>query len=218
MARNKYPEETYQKILDVSLQLFMTKGYDKTSLNDIIHELGGLTKGAIYYHFKSKEDILIAVVNQLCDSHNSYMYEIAKEKNLTAAQKLEKIYSLSLSDDKQEKVFSITPNLLDNPTFLAYYIKTLYTDIIPHFMVPLMKEGVEDGSIRTKYPEELADLVLFLSDVWTNPLILEMTPENMSRKILLFNELIEPFGLHLLDQKAIARMEDFVAFSQKNHK
>ncbi|NLL78779.1 MAG: TetR/AcrR family transcriptional regulator [Clostridiales bacterium] len=215
MARNKYPEETYQKILDVSLQLFMTKGYDKTSLNDIINQLGGLTKGAIYYHFNSKEDILIAVINQLCNSHNARMYEIAKEENLTAAQKLEKMYSFSLADDKQEKVFSITPNLLDNPTFLAYYIKTLYTDIIPHFIVPLMKEGVEDGSIRTKYPEELGDLIMFLSDVWMNPLILEMTPGKISQKILLFNELIEPFGLHLLDQSAIKRMEDFIRFSKR---
>ena len=47
MARNKYPEETYELILDVSTRLFFEKGYKKTSLQDIINELGGLTKGAI---------------------------------------------------------------------------------------------------------------------------------------------------------------------------
>lgn len=47
MARNKYPEETYELILDVSTRLFFEKGYEKTSLQDIINELGGLTKGAI---------------------------------------------------------------------------------------------------------------------------------------------------------------------------
>ena len=47
MARNKYPEETYELILDVSTRLFFEKGYEKTSLQYIINELGGLTKGAI---------------------------------------------------------------------------------------------------------------------------------------------------------------------------
>ena len=58
MARNKHPEETVEKILAVSAKLFMEKGYEHTTLQDIIDNLGGLTKGAIYHHFKSKEDIL----------------------------------------------------------------------------------------------------------------------------------------------------------------
>ena len=40
MARNKYPEETYQLILDVSTRLFFEKGYEQTSLQDIIDGLG----------------------------------------------------------------------------------------------------------------------------------------------------------------------------------
>ena len=56
MARNKYPEETIQKILDTAERLFIEKGYDHTSLQDII-ESTGLSKGGIYHHFASKEDI-----------------------------------------------------------------------------------------------------------------------------------------------------------------
>ncbi len=61
MSRNKYPEETVNLIIDVSLKLFLEKGYENTSVQDIINGLGGLSKGAIYHHFKSKEDILAAV-------------------------------------------------------------------------------------------------------------------------------------------------------------
>ena len=61
MARNKYPEETVNKILDVSMRLFLEKGFENTSMQDIVDGLGGLSKGAIYHHFKSKEDILGAV-------------------------------------------------------------------------------------------------------------------------------------------------------------
>ena len=55
MARNKYPEETVKLILDISTILFSEKGYDDTSLQDIINETK-LSKGAIYHHFSSKED------------------------------------------------------------------------------------------------------------------------------------------------------------------
>lgn len=63
MARNKYPEETVSLILDTALKLFIQKGYEHTSIQDIIDRLGGLSKGAIYHHFKSKEEILVAVTN-----------------------------------------------------------------------------------------------------------------------------------------------------------
>ena len=56
MGRNKYPEETIRKILDTAERLFIEKGYDHASLQEIIDETG-LSKGAIYHHFTSKEDI-----------------------------------------------------------------------------------------------------------------------------------------------------------------
>ncbi|BDR54576.1 AcrR family transcriptional regulator [Bombiscardovia apis] len=65
MARNAHPEETVQTILDVATELFLSKGYDNTSMQDIINNLGGLSKGAIYHHFASKEDLFEAVVNRL---------------------------------------------------------------------------------------------------------------------------------------------------------
>ena len=57
MARNKHPEETVAKILDVSMRLFTEQGYEHTTIQDIVDALG-MSKGAIYHHFKSKEDIL----------------------------------------------------------------------------------------------------------------------------------------------------------------
>lgn len=61
MPRNKYPEETIQKILDASLKLFLEKGYEETTVLDIIAEMGGLTRGAFYHHFKSKEEVFEAL-------------------------------------------------------------------------------------------------------------------------------------------------------------
>ena len=54
MARNKYPEATKKLIIETAGRLFLEKGYEHTSIQDIIDNLGGLSKGAIYHHFKSK--------------------------------------------------------------------------------------------------------------------------------------------------------------------
>ena len=67
MARNNHPEETVSLILDVASRLFMEKGYEYTSIQDIIDNLGGLSKGAIYHHFRSKENILIAVTDRMTE-------------------------------------------------------------------------------------------------------------------------------------------------------
>lgn len=65
MARNKYPEVTVEKILEVAERIFWEKGYDDTTIQNIIDGLGGLTKGAVYHHFKSKEEILDALVQRI---------------------------------------------------------------------------------------------------------------------------------------------------------
>ena len=51
---------TRDRILDISLELFTTQGYEKTSLREIAERLG-FSKAAIYYHFESKEAILMAL-------------------------------------------------------------------------------------------------------------------------------------------------------------
>lgn len=65
MARNKYPELTVEKILEVSQRLFLEKGYEQTTIQDIVDNLGGLTKGAVYHHFKSKEEIINALGDKM---------------------------------------------------------------------------------------------------------------------------------------------------------
>jgi len=87
MARNKYPEVTVEKILEVSQRLFLEKGYDNTTIQDIVDELGGLTKGAIYHHFKSKEEIMDALSEKMFTSNNPFE-EVKKRKDLNALEKM----------------------------------------------------------------------------------------------------------------------------------
>ena len=63
MPRSSAPADangTRERILDIALDLFVEKGYEKTSLREIAEQLG-FSKAALYYHFASKDDILLAL-------------------------------------------------------------------------------------------------------------------------------------------------------------
>ena len=84
MARNKYPQRTVEKILEVSLALFNEKGYEKTTIQDIVNALG-MSKGAIYHHFKSKDEIIEAL-SERC-YHGCLLYtSVYGDANATQAQ------------------------------------------------------------------------------------------------------------------------------------
>lgn len=203
MARNKYPEETHKRILDVSTKLFLEKGYDQTSLQDIIDELGGMTKGAIYHHFRSKEEIFIAVMERMCEESNIAMAKLRDDTSLTGKQKLQKMFSDSLKNPKQKDQFAVTPNLLETPKLLVYYLKMVAYTVVPDYVVPVIKQGVEDGSIETDYPEELADVIMFLTDVWINPTIFKLSAKQLTNRILLINDFMKQFGIELISQEMI---------------
>ena len=97
MARNKYPEVTVEKILEVSQRLFLTNGYDNTTIQDIVEELGGLTRGAIYHHFKSKEEIMDALINKMFLEKNPFDI-VKKQKKLNGLQKMKMVMALNQSD------------------------------------------------------------------------------------------------------------------------
>ena len=94
MARNKHPEETVHLILDTACRLFLKKGYEHTSIQDIIDNLGGLSKGAIYHHFKSKEDILAAVTDQMTSESNQMLAAIRDRSDLNGREKLRTLTAL----------------------------------------------------------------------------------------------------------------------------
>ena len=72
------PNDTRQRILDVALDLFTEQGYDGTSLREIAEQLG-VTKAALYYHFESKEDILMALHMRIHDFGREALMLIGEE-------------------------------------------------------------------------------------------------------------------------------------------
>ena len=100
MARNKYPEVTEERILEAAQRLFLEKGYDNTTIQDIVDQLGGLTKGAVYHHFKSKEEILNAVSDRMFFQNNPFE-AVKRRKDLNGLEKLREAARLNQSDSSE---------------------------------------------------------------------------------------------------------------------
>lgn len=215
MARNKYPEETVNLILNVAQRLFIQNGYDKTSMQDIINELGGLTKGAIYHHFKSKEEIFIAVTNRLYDGMDKKMAAIRDAKELTGLEKLKRMFFYSLNASSQNEVFSFIPNMLDNPKFLAIQMQSIMAEAAPLYLTPIIHEGITDGSIKTDYPQELAESLLLLANIWLNPSICNTDLKSVKKRCLFFKDLFSTYGLDIIDDSMIEKIELLFQFYQK---
>ncbi len=207
MARNKYPEQTVERILEVSARLFLEKGYDHTSLQDIINELGDLTKGAIYHHFKSKEEIFDAVATKICQYNVSILTELKNDKTLKGAEKLQKLVRMSVHSQATKTLIEITPNFLENPKFLVLQIQNSCYEVVPDYILPIIEEGVLDGTIETDKPYELAELITLLINVWLNPSILGTEKERLPAKCRMLNEITERYKFTLFDEETIDKIK-----------
>lgn len=207
MARNKYPEITVKRILDVGMKLFSEKGYEETTIQNIIDELKDLSKGAIYHHFKSKEDIIEAVLERIYSNLKMEIKKAQKDKSLNGLERIKAFTLKSLEDPAQLRFVSIAPDLLENPRFLVAQLKESVEITAPQLIEPAVLEGIADGSISTNYPKELSQVVMILTNVWLNPIVFDVTKEELQRKCEFIKELLDGMGLPIMDEVMAERME-----------
>ncbi len=216
MARNRHPEETVNLILDVAFRLFMEKGFEHTSIQDIIDNLGGLSKGAIYHHFKSKEDILVAVTEKMTAESNRMLAVIRDRSDLSGKEKLKTIFKTSISQSVQNDIFTVAPDFHNNPKLLFSLLHDTIDNAAPNYILPIIRQGISDGSIKTDYPEQLAELILLAANLWMNPMIFDSTEEESCRKFMVFRQMLQGFGLDIVDSEMLERLQELASIYQKN--
>ena len=200
MPRNKYPEETVQKILDASLKLFLEKGYEETTVLDIISEMGGLTRGAFYHHFKSKEEVFDALCEKLF--YESNPFEKAKShKELNGLEKLKFVLRTSFDETEHHQLSMASMQLLESPAFLKKLIES-NQELAPMYQ-ELIEEGIQDGSIHSGQPKLLADLFFLLTNFWSIPTIYPMSDEEAWQKFLMIKSVLDHLGLPVIDDEIV---------------
>ena len=183
MRTVKEAEERKNEILDVAERLFGTKGFDNTSTSDILNEVG-IARGTLYYHFKSKEDILDAMIDRLTGRLVEKAAALLAKKEIPVLKRLTMMMTAlnvngSLGQEIMEQVHKPQNALMHQKMQ-----ERLLAGVNP-LVTALIREGIAQGICKTEYPAEVAEMTLLYSNTAFDTLA-EHGKEERERKINAF--------------------------------
>lgn len=155
MISNKRVErlfmDTKSRIMETAFKLFLKKGFADVSLNEIIKE-SGITTGGFYYHFDSKDTLLVEVIKKYIFNYFNFTIEQIKDFEGTHKEKLKTVILLIVGDDS---TINTTTQLVESAEEIDY--RTLHL---------LLFEGVQKYEIISKhYTEFYYNLFAFIKEV-----------------------------------------------------
>lgn len=179
----KEAEVRKNEILDAAERLFGTKGFDGTSTHDILNAVG-IARGTLYYHFKSKEDILDAMIDRMTGRLVRDAAEIAADKAVPVLQRLtEMMLALNVQGNLGREIMAQV-HKPQNALMHQKMREHLLGEITP-IVTDLLEEGMAQGICRTDYPAEVAEMTLLYSNTAFDTLI-KYDEEERQRKIAAF--------------------------------
>lgn len=206
MARNKHPEETVEKILRVSLKLFQEKGYEATTIQDIVDALG-MSKGAIYHHFKSKADIM----DLLSERYYQNLSWFPDPKGIPGENGLEKlryVFRYFLSDPSKEEIDGMMLPLLRDPKMVSLSLDSVFREAAP-YMDRLVQEAIADGSASPQFPQVLPEAFMLLTNLWMWTELYRRDREGFLQRLLFSKAMLEHFGLPILTGELVEVSMDY---------
>lgn len=208
MARpvKKTPEQWKKEILEAAKELFVSKGYEETSVSDIMDMVGG-AKGMFYRCFQSKEEVMYALGNQMFFENNPF--EVVRERDdLNGLQKIRLLLTLNQSDAGRNQINRQAVLILKDTHILAAAVGENRRVLTPLWL-ELLEEGKKDGSIKTEYTKELSEL-LPLINFWLVPSVFPATEEELLHKYRFVKEVLAHMGLPLYDDGTMFFTEKFI--------
>lgn len=208
MARpvKKTPDEWRREILNAAQKLFASKGYEETSISDIMDMAGG-AKGMFYRFFQSKEEVMHVLGNQMFFENNPFD-GIRKRSDLNGLQKIKSLLVLNRSDAERNQLNRQAVPILKDPHILAAAVEENRRVLTPLWL-ELLEEGKNDGSIKTKYAKELSEL-LPLINFWLMPTVFPATKEEIHHKYRCIVDLLDHMGLPIFDDETTSFTEKFI--------
>lgn len=179
----KEAEERRNEILDTAERLFVEKGFDGTSTNDILNDIG-IARGTLYYHFKSKEDILDAMIERLTGRLIANASEIVRKKDIPVMQRLTMaMMSLNVSGGIGQEIMK----QIHKPqnALMHQKMQTTLLSAVNPLITGLIEEGIAQGICSTDYPADVVEMVLLYSNTAFDDLA-ELNSDERRKKITAF--------------------------------
>jgi len=214
MPRRYNSKETIELILSAAMKRFNEKGFDKTSMQEIVDE-SGVSKGSIFHHFNSKEEILTAVIVNQAKAHNQLVRKwLNKIVNLTGKEKMIALLN-RLLEDTADATNTADVQVLKSPQMILAIMQESLKIAAPTY-AQILKEGIQDGSITMTHPTQCAEALVLLMNYWCNPIIFECDTENLLHRMQFIQQMMRGLGADVITDNHISQfMKLYKNFNNK---
>lgn len=180
----KEAEERRNEILDAADELFGEKGFDGTSTNDILEKVG-IARGTLYYHFKSKEDIMDALIERYSSQLLAVAQETALDKSIPVNERIIRVVmGLNISGTSSGEVMEHI-HKPQNALMHQKSQKAVIVGLTP-ILAGIIQEGIDQGVYDTPYPYECMEMAIVYANIVFDGDMLVLTDEEIARRMKAF--------------------------------
>lgn len=180
----KSAEERRNEILDAVDELFSLKGFDGTSTNDILDKVK-IARGTLYYHFKSKEDIMDALIDRYNVRLLGAAQEIAGDKSIPVVERIIRVVmALNLSGGSSKEIMEHI-HKPQNALLHQKIYKVIINGVTP-ILTGIIREGTQQGLFNTPYPYECMEMIVIYANTIFDDEMVQMTNEERISRIQAF--------------------------------
>lgn len=182
--------ERRNEILETAERLFVTKGYTKTTVNDILKEIG-IAKGTFYHYFKSKEEVMDEIIMRIIKADVAKAKAIVSNPNIPVLDKLFRVLmeQSPKSGDVKDKMIE----QFHQPNNAEMHQKSIVQSIIhlSPVLAEILEQGIAEGIFSTPYPQETIELLLSSAQVIFDEGLFQWEPEEMMRRAKAYIKMME---------------------------
>ena len=178
--------ERKNEILDAAEELFAARGYEETSTGDILDRVG-IARGTLYYHFRSKEEILDALIGRISQTLIARAGKAAEDKSVPVVERIVRtIASLNLETGESSIGHDVLEQVHKPQNALMHQKmqQSLLDGVVP-VISSLVEEGNTEGIFHADYPRETTEMLVLYSSIAFDSRF-GLTPEQMTCRIQAF--------------------------------
>jgi AcrR family transcriptional regulator len=169
----KAPDERRSELIATAQRLFYTKGYERTSVSDIVKAVG-VAQGTFYYYFDSKPAVLEAVVAELIAQEQALLQEIVADETLTAISKWKQAIRVVGDwkiERKEEMIETASLLMRDENVLLRHRLRPQAAQMVSREFAKIIAQGIEEGVFTTQFVQESAEIVFAIGKTLNETLV-----------------------------------------------
>lgn len=166
----KQREVRRSELLDSAQKLFLTQGYERTTVNDVIDD-AGVSKGGFYHHFKAKEDLLEALAARLAQESIERFRDVLEKPGLDGLARLNAFFARGRKVKKQDAdslAATFHPLLDPEHTLLYHRIYSAMVSVVAPVLAGIIEQGKRERIFKVSDAQAAAEIILQISSANSN--------------------------------------------------